>query len=110
VFCLAGCGKEGVSLTPLPVAQAQEAFDKAFKNASAETRLAVRDAVEALKTTNSTKAVMVLQELSAQSGLTPAQQEVATRGLLTANAMMQTAAANGDHEAAEVIQIRRQNK
>lgn len=107
---LAGCSKEGSVLKPLPLAEAPQAFDQAFKKANAETQASVREALEALRTTNSPKAVMLLQTLAADANLTPAQQQVAARGLMTANAMLQAAATNGDSAAAEIQQIRSQEK
>ena len=107
---LAGCGKEGAVLEPLPLAEAPQAFDKAFKKASPETLASVKEALDALKATNSTKAVLILQTMAADANLTPAQQEVAARGLMTANEMLQKAASSGDAVATEMQEIRRLNK
>lgn len=107
---VAGCGKEGAMLEPLPLSQVQSRLESAFKNCTPEIQASVREAVEAFKTTNSPKALFVLQDLNTKPGLTPAQHQLAARGMLTANSLMQTAAAGGDQEATEVIQFRRMNK
>lgn len=105
-----GCGERNAAPVPMPREQVRGALEKTFKDAAPPIKAKADEAVAALNGTNETQALFILQTLSNRSDLTTPQREVTVRCLLTVVARVQSAATNGNSEAAEAIQYRRDSK
>ena len=112
ILCLAqaGCKENAAAPAELPLSQAPQAVEMAFKDAKPELKIKAIAAIAALKENKADNALYLLQELSIQAGLTPRQRETAAGSMLAANSAVQTAAANGDRQASALVQYRRMNK
>ncbi len=109
VLALVGCGQSGPP-APLPVDQVPSALSTAFANAQPDLKEWVGQAVSALQSRESGKALMVLEGVCAAPELTPAQWGAATRALLALNQQLQAAAAKGDPQAIEAVRLRQVHK
>jgi hypothetical protein len=112
LVCLAaaGCKENSSAPAPLPIAQAPQAIETAFKDATPALKKKSADAVAALNAKETDKAFFLLQELANQPGLTTKQREASAASMLAARAELQAAADKGDTHASALVQYRRMSK
>jgi len=111
LLCLAsGCKQNSAAPAALPISQAPQAIEMAFKDAKPELKKKADEAVAALNEKKMDRALVLLQELSVKSGLTARQREAAAGSMLAANQEVQAAAAKGDAQADALVQYRRMSK
>ena len=105
----AGCGRHA---PPAALAEADipAAMEKAFLKAKPEVRALAKRAVESFQGTNFPQAVVELESLCALKDIKPAQREIASQFLLTANQRIEAAQAAGDQNAAELRRVQRSSK
>jgi hypothetical protein len=108
--CSVGCKPKSTMPVPLPVAELPAALEKAFVAAPAEAKDLSGQVVASVRAQDYAKAHPQLQALAAQPKLNREQLDVAARGLLTLNELLQAAQAQGDQKAAETLQNYRINK
>jgi hypothetical protein len=84
--------------------------ENAFKDAVPEAKTAATEIIISLRTNNDVKAFFELQELSSRPDLTLAQREATARSMLSLNERLRTAAADGNQQAAEALQIYQSGK
>jgi hypothetical protein len=105
-----GCGERNQAPTPMPLEQIPAALQSVAQNADADVKAKAAAAIAALKGTNVTQALFLVQALANRTDLTSQQQETIARCLLTVVAQVQSSATNGNEEAAAAIQYRRESK
>jgi hypothetical protein len=109
-LCLAllGCGKSaGVAQTP---EAAKETLQKAFAKAPSEVQAIANEAGAAIQNKEDGKAFLQLDELGKRPDLTPEQRGAATLSMLAVGQRLSVAAANGDSDAAALLEHHRANK
>ena len=110
VFISIGCKEKTEAPAPLPIAQAPQAMEAAFKDAKPELKKKADAAIAALKDKKIDTALVLLQDLSVLPELTAKQRDAATGSMLAANVELKTAAEKGDAQAAELMKVRRMSK
>jgi len=106
----AACHRSGDPPPPMAIEELPGAFQKAFSKAGADTKESANEVVVAVQAKDYAKAYAVLQNLLAQSSLTPEQRSATARGLLAVNSALQSAQAQGDATAAETLKQIRRNR
>lgn len=105
-----GCRESSGPPAPLTVEQLPAEFDQAFARAAAEPKALAGQVVSAVRSQDYGQAFLELQRLTGQSGLSKAQTQLAARGLLTLNGLLQSAQAKGDEQAKAVLTYQRSIK
>jgi hypothetical protein len=90
--------------------QLETALDHAFASAKPDLHQLESDIVSTLKTPDYSRAYLELQKLSSHTGLSKQQDQVVASGLLSVNQLLQTAQAQGDTNATQVLQNYRATK
>jgi hypothetical protein len=109
-FLTTSCRESGGPPAPLSVEQMPGEFDKAFAKARPETKALASQVVAAVKSQDYAKALLDIQTLTSQSGLTKQQANLSARALNTVNGLLQTAQSTGDEKAKAVLEFQRINK
>ena len=105
----AGCGRSGGGVAKTPE-QAKEAIQQAFAGAPSDVKAMVGDVEAAMKANEDAKAFLQLGNLSARADLTAEQRGAAAQAMLTVNQKLSAAAANGDRDAAALLDSYRSSK
>lgn len=108
--CSFGCKPKSSMPIPLPVDQLPAVFEKIFSTAPPEAKDLAGQVVASVRAQDYPKAHPLLQTLAAMPKLSAEQLNVAARGMLTLNELLQSAQAQGDQKAAETLQTYRANK
>jgi len=95
---------------PLSVEQVPTTVESAFKEASPEAKNSAHDVAAAIESKDNAKALVNLQALFARPDLTPEQREIASRSMISLNAQLRAAAAQGDKRAEEALEAYRASK
>lgn len=103
----AACGKEPEAVA---IEEAPKAIEKGFAGAPAPAKEAATEAVQALQSQNPGRAFVSLQELSTRSDITPEQREAATKSLMAVRQQLNDAAARGDKNAQQILELHRSRK
>jgi hypothetical protein len=85
-------------------------MEKAFANAKPEAKEVVAQVVSALQSQDYPKASLGMQTLSGVADLTKEQRLLAARASLSINERLQSAQAQGDEKAAEVLRFQHSTK
>jgi hypothetical protein len=104
------CNRSASPPAPLPVEQVPAALEKAFSKAKAEPKQLAGEVAVAVQGQDYPKALLRLQALVSQSGLSKEQVSVTSRAMLTINELLQQAQARGDANAAQTLKTIRENK
>ncbi len=104
-----GCGPSGAGVAKTPE-QAKEAIKQAFAGAPSEVKAIAGDVEAAMKANEDAKAFLQLGNLSARPDLTAEQRGAAAQAMLTVNQKLSAAAANGDRDAAALLDSYRASK
>ena len=104
-----GCGRSGTSVAKTPE-QAKEAIKQAFAGAPSDVKTLAGDIEAAMKANEDAKAFLQLGNLTARPDLTAEQRGAAAQAMLTVNQKLSTAAANGDRDAAALLDSYRASK
>lgn len=105
----AGCGRSGTGVAKTPE-QAKEAIKQAFAGAPSDVKAMVGDVEASMKANEDAKAFLQLGNLSARPDLTAEQRGAAAQAMLTVNQKLSAAAANGDRDAAALLDSYRASK
>jgi hypothetical protein len=99
----AGCDRSDKPPKPLAASEISAAFDKAFSNASAETKDLASQVSAAVQAPDYSKAFNGLHTLSMRPDLNKGQISLINRALITVSGTLQTAQSQGDPKAAETL-------
>jgi hypothetical protein len=110
VVVAGGCGKSSAPPSALPIEQVPATMQKAFEGADAATKTAANEITTAVQNNDDVKAMLELQNLTGRSELTSEQREVAGRSIITVMERLQQAAAKGDKNAADALEMHRATK
>ena len=105
-----GCSNNISPLAPLSVEELPSALEKAFGKARPGVKELADQVVASVKTQDYPRAYQGLQNLSVAPGLTKEQANIAARGMLAVNSMLQSAEAKGDQKAAATLENYRKTK
>ncbi|NOS69542.1 MAG: hypothetical protein HOP33_06400 [Verrucomicrobia bacterium] len=109
-FLTIGCDKTSTPPPSLTAAEIPAAFEKAFAKSKPEVKEVATQVVTALQAKDYPNAFQGVQSLGALPSLTKQQASVISSALVTVNALMQEAQAQGDAKAAQAIQHYKANK
>ena len=104
-----GCGRSGAGVAKSPE-QAKEAIKQAFAGAPSDVKTLAGDIEAAMKANEDAKAFLQLGNLSALPDLTAEQRGAAAQAMLSVNQKLSAAAANGDRDAAALLDSYRASK
>lgn len=104
-----GCGRSGAGVAKTPE-QAKEAIKQAFAGATSDVKTLAGDIEAAMKANEDAKAFLQLGNLTARPDLTEEQRGAAAQAMLTVNQKLSAAAANGDRDAAALLDSYRASK
>ncbi|MEI6356941.1 MAG: hypothetical protein WCP53_07550 [Verrucomicrobiota bacterium] len=104
-----GCGRSGAGVAKSPE-QAKEAIKQAFAGAPSDVKTLAGDIEAAMKANEDAKAFLQLGNLTARPDLTAEQRGAAAQAMLTVNQKLSAAAANGDRDAAALLDSYRASK
>lgn len=104
-----GCGRSGAGVAKTPE-QAKEAIKQAFAGAPSDAKTLAGDIEAAMKANEDAKAFLQLGNLTARPDLTAEQRGAAAQAMLTVNQKLSAAAANGDRDAAALLDSYRASK
>ncbi len=110
ILGLCGCDK---STQPLPLLAAEQIpteLQKAFRKAKPELNNVVAQINSELQSKDYASAYQGLQFLTSVPDITEEQRTLAARALLSINGLLQTAQAQGDQKAAEVLKFQQRNR
>ena len=110
VLTAGGCDRSSAPIAPLSMEQLPATFEKAFSKAKPEVKDLANQVVSAVQSNAYASAYATLQGLSAVPTLTREQARIVGRGMVTINGLLQSAAAKGDENAAQAVQIYRSQK
>jgi len=105
-----GCKEDNSPPPPLPVEQLAGAVEKAFAQASGDSKSLSAEIIASAQAADYSKAYAGLQVLAGMPGLTKEQTSVTTRGMLALNGALQAAQAQGDVKAADALKDYRKSK
>ena len=105
-----GCKETSSPPPTLSIDQVPGALEKAFSKAPPETKELSTQVVSAIQGQDYGKAYAAIQNLATKPGLTKEQTSITASGIMAINTALQSAQAQGDNKAAEVLQIHRRNK
>ena len=105
-----GCDKSSTPPPALTAAEIPAAFEKAFAKAKPEIKQVATQVVTALQAKDYPNAFQGVQSLGALPSLTKQQANVISSALVTVNALMQEAQAQGDAKSAQAIKNYRATK
>ena len=105
-----GCDKSSTPPPSLTAAELPAALEKAFAKAKPEAKELANQVSTALQAKDYPKAFQAVQSLGALPSLTKQQAGVISSALVTVNALLQEAQAQGDAKAAQAIQYHRATK
>ena len=105
-----GCSDSSSPPTPLTVEELPSVMLRAFSKAKPESKELANQVVAAVQTNGYAEAHLDLQSLSDAPGLTKEQATVVGRAMITVGGLLQAAAAKGDEQAAEAVQLYRSQK
>lgn len=105
-----GCDRPSAPPTPVPLGELPAALEKAFQSAAAEPRAVADQAVAAVRAQDYAKAFLSLQSLNGQPGLTKEQTLLVLRGTLALREQLQSAQAQGNTQAQEVLKYEHMNR
>ena len=108
-LALAGCGNSSSGAAQTPE-EAKAALQQAFTKAPAEVRAIAGEVQAAIQEKNDGKAFLQLGTLSSRQDLTPEQRGVAALSMQAMAQKLNAAAANGDKEAAALMDAYRASK
>jgi hypothetical protein len=106
---LSGCGRSATGVAKTPE-EAKAAMGAAFAGASAEVKSEFNEVEAALKAQDDAKAFLQLNALSARTDLTDEQRGATAQSMLSVNKKLNEAAANGDRNAAALLESYRASK
>lgn len=104
------CKRDSGPPPPLAADKIGPEFKKGFADATELTRSAAAEVVSALEAKNYVAAFGAAQALCARTDMTKAQQELASRALLTVNGLLKTAIESGDKDAAAALQMHKSSR
>jgi hypothetical protein len=104
------CGSKEEAPPPVAIEEVPETIAAAFQSAEAEVRQVVNETVAAIQGQDDSRAFLQLQMLCDRPDLTPEQRAVASAGMVAVNLRLQEAAAAGNKEAAQVLELHRSRK
>ena len=104
-----GCGPSGSGVAKTPE-QAKEAIKQAFAGAPSDVKAIAGEIEAAMKANEDAKAFLQLGNLSTHPDLTAEQRGAAAQAMLTVNQKLSAAAANGDRDAAALLDSYRSSK
>ena len=105
-----GCDQSSAPPTAMAVEELPAVFAKAFSQAKPEAKELANQIVASVQAKDYSKSYLDLQSLLGRPDLTKQQVSVTSSALLTVNALLQAAQAQGDAKAAETIKIYRDTK
>ncbi|MEW6157692.1 MAG: hypothetical protein AB1813_09680 [Verrucomicrobiota bacterium] len=105
---LIGCGNEPPQ--PAQVEEVKPKLEQAFKESNGEVQTLANEAIAAINTSDHVKAYLQLETLAGKEGLTPEQKAAAAKTMASVNARLLQAAAEGNQQAAQFLQMRRAGK
>ncbi|MBM3881778.1 MAG: hypothetical protein FJ387_18985 [Verrucomicrobia bacterium] len=106
----AGCSQKVTAPEPLALDQVSSSLATAFQGAKVELQTLASAAAGAVDTQRYDQALLALQSLSTQSGLSPEQRDIAARAMLTVNQELAAQATTGNQAAQQTLQQRRMDK
>jgi len=104
------CSPNTAPPSPLAVDQIPAEMQRVFAKAKPELRQIVDKMVEALKSKDFPTAFEGMHYLTTVRDATKEQQLVTARSMLTVNALLQTASAQGDQKAAALLEYQKRSK
>ncbi len=99
------CDRASKPLPPLPLDQLPAALEKAFSKAEPDTKDLAGSVAASVRSQDYAKAYVGLQSLVGKPNLSQEQADVTTRGTLTVHHALQSAQAQGDAAAAQMLQV-----
>ncbi|MBK7999463.1 MAG: hypothetical protein IPK15_12315 [Verrucomicrobia bacterium] len=109
-FAICGCDRGSTSLAPMPVEQAPQAIEDAFKGAATEVAATATDATAAMKADETVVVLESLQELSQRPDISDEQRATAARAMAAYLQKAREAAEKGDKKAEDALQHYRATK
>lgn len=103
-----GCSEDKGTPPPEPLAveKAPTTLAEAFASSTGEMKTTADEAVRLLRAEDYSRALVVLQNLSARTDLTSSQRNLTSQALLTANQKVAEAAEKGNKDAKKLQQYR----
>lgn len=105
-----GCNRTPGPPPPLPAEQIPVEMQKAFAKSSTEVKDLIAEIERALSSKDYPAAYQRVQVICNLPEATPEQRQVSTRALLTLNALLQAAQAQGDQGAAAVLKQQQRSR
>ena len=111
-FALAGLTACGRNDPPpaIGLAAAPKLLNASFSSADEATRNAAAAAAAALQANNPGRAFATLQDLSSRSDLSPEQRQAAAQSLMAVGKELNEAAARGDAQARQILELHHASK
>lgn len=106
----AGCKPKTEPPAPLALEQIGPEMRRAFANSQPETKALVEAMLAALQSTNYPDAYQSGEAVNRATGITREQLLITSRALLTVNALLQQARAQGDQGASTFIDYQKHNR
>lgn len=107
---IAGCNRAGSAPQAMPVEQITRSITQAFQNARGEPKAWSAEFLKAYQAKDLARSFFLLQQLSTSTNLTTDQRKIVARSLLTVGEQVQEAAAKGEGQAGEALQLYRSTK
>lgn len=106
----AGCSRASAPPTPLPAEQIPAAMQTAFAKAGTEVKGLLAELEQALNSKDYPVAYEKVQLICNLPEATQEQRLVSTRAMLTLTALLQTAQAQGNQDAAAVLKLQQRSR